>query len=271
MRLILILVLINVFWSCQKKESKSSSSTTVDPVSTSGGISGSVNGGSTTSGTTTSGTTTSGSTTGGAISGFSCSGDASDGVGSGLQLGIFDLTLAGYQNWFPGQVSGSPYWIPTVQESSLLFATDSRLKVRFKVLPQPIAPAPINVNGNLVYTEYCHGRQTGMAGDPFNYTKVRLKVALRDVLLNGSTYSLGAPYQHRIIDPISANYCSPVIDFSTVRNASAVATVVEVSEVKSDSTCQNNGTLCPAEAMVRRASCWSVKMQLATDQTQNLP
>jgi hypothetical protein len=201
-----------------------------------------------------------------------CTGSSSDGEGEGYSLHQFNLMLAGHQPWLPGTYSDplASQSMPTLTEASILFRSDSKLKVRFKVHSQPYPTAG---------QEYCYGRNTGQGSDAYPYTKLRFMVHLRDVLCTTpdpqnsnnclSGFYLGNRYRTQYIDPVNVDSCSPVIDFSAYRNQTPYGTVVEVEDVKADSTCQSNSTYCPAEKIVRAASCWRLTMQVATDYTQD--
>lgn len=205
----------------------------------------------------------------------SCTGTESDGQGSGLPIHHLDLMLAGHQSWAPlldAESDSDPLaraTMPTVEEASYLFQSDTRLRIRFKVLSQPYPT---------VGEEYCYGRSTGQASDPYNYTKLRFRVKLRDVVCNQvnsedpskcDSYSLGSAYRYQYIEPVNVGSCSNIIELGNLRNSTQWGTVIEVDDVKSDSTCQANDTYCPAEKIVRAASCWHMKLQIVTDYTQN--
>lgn len=240
----------------EQEEASSSPSQEVTITNTTGGDGGSDGGGS---------------TGGGSNTGTTCSGTSTDGQGDGYPLHQFNLFLAGHQSWMPGEYSDSlaSQTMPTIREASILFKSDSRLKVKFKVHSQPYPTAG---------EEYCYGRASGQASDAYNYTKLRFKVHLRDVLCNTpdpqnsnnclSGFYLGNRYRTQFVDPISVDSCSPVIDFGSFRNQTQYGTVVEIEDVKADSTCQANNTFCPAEKIVRAASCWRMTMQVSTDFTQ---
>ena len=144
------------------------------------------------------------------------------------------------------------------------------LKVRLKVHSQPFPTAG---------EEYCYGRNTGSPADQFSYTKLRFRVHLRDVLCNNpdpvnpnnclSGFYLSNRYRTQYIDPINVDGCSNPIDLGAIRNQTQFGTIIEVEDVKSDSTCQANGTFCPAEKIVRTASCWRMTLQVVTDFTQD--
>jgi hypothetical protein len=249
------------------KNSSNSSNTEVDT------ISGGNNNSNGETNTTDTNTTSSTSSNSGQSS--NCTGTEADGQGDGLPIHHLDLMLAGHQTWAPRTYDGtythplSRATMPTVEEASYMFQSDSRLRIRFKVLSQPYPTAG---------EEYCYGRSTGQASDPYVYTKLRFRIKLRDVICNQvnsedpskcDSYGLGTAYRYQYIEPIDVGTCSNVIELGNLRNSTQWGTVIEVDDVKSDSTCQANDTYCPAEKIVRAASCWHMKLQIVTDYTQN--
>jgi hypothetical protein len=226
------------------------------------------NGGGTTGSTGNTGTTgTNGST--GTGTGTTCYGTQSDGSGTGTPIHHLNLFLAGYQDWYP-QYNGdslAQQTFITPQEASILFSSDSRLRVRFMVKPQPQPPSN---------QTYCYGRNTGVQIQ--HYGKLKFEIHLRDIQCsNGSTtscpsgqYVLGPRYGGPIyVGPIDVDSCSPVIDLGHLRNQSNFGTTVEVAAVKSDQYCQINGTFCESEKNVRSIDCWQMTMQVVTDSTQD--
>lgn len=212
--------------------------------------------------------------------GSTCHGNENDGAGPGYPIFHFNLLLSGGVSWVPNNYANSMAYESNLnlEEGSIFFRSDSRLRVRFKTEAQPNPPTG---------QKYCYNRSTGMAADPADYTKLKFTLYLRDVLCNSvqtyppdpvtgetppptcNSYSLGSRYRTRIVGPVNVGSCSEVIDLGHLRNSSDWGTVVEVAYVKSDSTCQYNGTHCPAEDDVRSASCWNMTMQVVTDHTQN--
>jgi hypothetical protein len=204
-------------------------------------------------------------------SGATCYGNSQDGQGNGFAIPSRYINYAGHQSWLPTSemvaAGASGYGGISYQEAQALFTSDGRLRVRFKVEPQYVA-----TSGEVG----CYGRETGQVGDQFNYTKLKFTVYLRDVQCtstNGdgscASYALGPRYNPQFLGPIDVNACSPIIELGQIRNASQYGTVVEVSDVRSDSTCQANGTYCPSDKIVRRASCWTMKVQIVTDYSQD--
>jgi len=203
-----------------------------------------------------------------------CTGTTADGVGDGGSIFTQDLFLAGGQSWVPGTYTNplATQTMPSIHNASLLFKSDARLKVRFKVNSQPTPPQGTS-------DEYCYGRTNGVI-DSFLYTKLKFQVILRDVLCDSpdpsnsnnclSQFYLGSPYQTQISQPVSVDSCSQVFDIGARRNQTQFGTVVEIADVRSDNTCQYNGTFCPAGQSVRPQSCWHMTMQISTDYTQDL-
>lgn len=209
----------------------------------------------------------------GTSTGSSCTGTSSDGQGDGYSLHYFNLMLAGHQNWVPGTYSNNlaTQTMPTIAEAGILFRSDSKLKVRLKVHSQPNPTAG---------EEYCYGRAVGQGSDTYTYTKLRFQVHLRDIICDNDTepsnpntcqsgFRLGNPYRTQYVDPVSVDSCSPIMDFGAYRSGSSYGTVVEVNNVQADSDCQLNGDHCPADLIVRAASCWRMTLQLSTDYTQD--
>ncbi len=202
-----------------------------------------------------------------------CSGTSSDGMGDGYAIHSLNLFLAGHQAWLPGTYSDplAQQTMPTIKQAGLLFKSDTKLKIRFKVNAQPFPTAG---------EEYCYGRDTEQPADQYPYTKLRFRVHLRDVICldnpapanpdNCQSYGLGDRYRTQIVEPISEGTCGPIIDLGPIRNQTVYGTTIEVEDVKADSACQAGAEYyCPAEKIVRAASCWSMTLQVVTDYTQD--
>jgi hypothetical protein len=261
---LLTLSLINTACIDQQTTTSSGSNAGGDPSTQS-------TGGDGTGGTTGNGGTDGGSTDGGGGytgTGATCYGTSADGQGPGTPIHHMNLFLAGFQDWYP-QVNSDPLasTFITPQEASILFSSDSRLRVRFMAKTQPIPPSN---------QTYCYGRNTGAGIPP--YGKLKFEIWLRDITCStGSTtscasgnYQLGPRYGGPIfVGPIDVNNCSDVIDLGHLRNQSAFGTTIEVAAVKSDQTCNANGTFCPAEKNVRSQDCWQMTLQVVTDSTQD--
>lgn len=262
--LITMLTLSLIVTSCIDQKTSTSSGGTVT-TQTNGD-----NGGGTTGTNGSGGTTgTNGGTSGYTGTGATCNGDTSDGQGPGTPIHHLNLFLAGYQDWKPqiNNDSLAQMTFITPQEASILFSSDSRLRVRFIVKDQPQPPSN---------QTYCYGRNTGTQIQ--HYGKLKFEIYLRDVLCStGSTtscpsnsYVLGPRYGGpTFVGPVNVNECSPVIDLGDLRNQSNFGTTIEVAAVKSDQYCQINGSFCEAEKNVRSIDCWQMTMQVVTDSTQD--
>lgn len=280
---ILLIASLLALASCLQQETISTGETTETVVTNDNNGSTGNNGTTGTTGNTTSTTgNTTGSTTGNTTgntgntgntpgNGATCFGSTQDGQGTGFPLREVEMIMAGGQSWRAGISGNSGVYGDFYNEvqMGLLLASDSKLRVRFKVKPQPIANAG---------QEYCHGRSTGQSGDRYQYTKLKFSVHLRDVICssfnsNGQCQSayLGGRYASRIVDAADVNSCTPIMDLGHLRNTgnNIIATSIEVDDVRSNSTCLLNGsTNCNFADKVRDASCWNVRMQVATDFTQ---
>lgn len=240
--------------SCQPEKSSSGSSSSDDDTNTTDTVNNNNNGGNSTQVPA------------------NCTGTTADGTGEGYSIHQFSLMLAGHQSWMPGTYADSlaQQTMPTLSEASIIFKSDARLRVRLKVKSQPYPTAG---------EEYCYGRATGQPADEFPYTKLRFRVHLRDIMCDDvdptnpnnclSALYLGPRYRTQYIDPVSVNFCSPVVDLGSLRNTTQFGTTIEVEDVKADSSCQANDDYCPAEKIVRAASCWHMVLQVVTDYTQD--
>lgn len=198
-------------------------------------------------------------------------------------LHVLNIMMAGQVNWLPGSnytyfVDGSDPVID-LQLAQVLFATDSRLKLRFKVMPQPNT---IGMND-----EFCYGRNSGVA-DQFQYKKLKFNVRLRNIvkttffifgISSFTNTTVSSHYHTRTIGPLDVGSLSEVIDLSLNRDDTSLGTVVEIANVRADSECQyhtaNNDSArmagaCPAETLVREQSCWHLEMQVSTNETRDM-
>ncbi len=243
-----ILLCLLLITSCVKETTNTSTEKTSgnDPVYT----------GSSSGGTTTG--TTSSSTSGGSST---CYGNTQDGDGSGnAPLQVKDIQLAGKHDWIP--VNGTPPDGQISYDLAQIFlnSVDNVLKVRAKVLAQPST---------------CPQKDTGSPTYPL-YTKLRFKI--RFYHLNQQTNELEpTQFFYEPENPISVDSCSQIFDIPYKTEISLVyagPVVMGVEDVRSDFECQFHGEggttpRCPAEKEVTSNSCWRIKLQWATDATDN--
>jgi len=212
-------------------------------------------------------------------------GNGGNGGNGGVPPYEYEIMMAGDKTnptvelpWHPGiRKSGNSlgFFFGSTTQAIPYFASDSRLKVRFKALAQPYVPSG---------STYCQGRATGQASDAYNYTKLKFTVFLRDIICtnysNGSCTNsyLGSRYRSKTIGPVDVDSYSEVYNYGSIRNTgnNIEGTAVEIAYVRADSTCQYSRNRnpsseygCEAEIKVRNASCWNMVMQVSTDYTQD--
>ncbi len=270
--------------ACTEKVVTDSSSQTNNPVSSTGGTNGGTTAGSTT-GTTTGGTTA-GSTTGTSVGGTT--------GGTPANVFKFNVMLSGRP-----YVDQAPYWFPGFYPSDYsssihggdflqissgninVFKSDFRFKARVKVLSEP--PVTGGVQSCFLRTSGSNNSTT------FPYSKLKLEVAIRDVIFNASnsSYTIGSRYASKNLDSVSVNTFSSVLDWSKNQfptrtpatgndNSSAgplqsgiVGHVLEVHNIMSDTEhLQNGGTTVFKYHPNTR--CWKLELELATDLTQDI-
>jgi len=199
-----------------------------------------------------------------------------DQYGSGLPIHEYDLFLAGHQSWTPGTYTNNLALstMPDFKQASILFKSDSRLKIRFQVKSQEVPTAS---------EEYCFGRNTVEAADKEEYTKLKFDIKLRDILCKttvtnagsanatcpGNDFELGVAYGTQSIGAVSVDNLSGIIDLGSSRNNTDFGTAIEVTNVKSDNECLGYDSNCPTEKIVKAGSCWHMKMYISTDYTKD--
>lgn len=200
-------------------------------------------------------------------------GTCSSASGTGYDLRKGTITLAGGMMYSPlnpwGTLGDSQYtsifhthnnshFLVSADEAKQFFASDAKLKVRFKIRPQP---AVSKSQGT-----WCLGRQTGMASDPYGYKSLKFNVALRGLNEDGTL----KPYFEGT-KQVSAgvNSCTPAVDFSGLAQNHPHGVVVVVSDVQSDQSCWY-GSDCTAFGQVRTASCWQMDVEVSVDGTKDI-
>lgn len=288
---LLLLTLALIAVGCNTKTTKSTNTNTgiYNPYSN-GTTTGTVNGGITAGGTT--GTNNGGTQTGGTgywpwtytpetkpIPSIVCSNLSTTGETCSdfdtvySTIPTYPIIIAGGQTWGPGlNPSGnvSVGVFPTVNEMVAVTQTDTKLRVRFRMLAQP-KPT--------VGKEYCYGRATGQNADYCPYSKLKLQVgavpkAVWQDHLNGNNPYLGnymRTITHDGSNGISSGRCSVWYDLPHTPGADYV---IVVKEISSDNECRYQTGLgntshvsCPNNTVVRAASCTSFEMQIQTDYT----
>ncbi len=285
------LLLLTGLVACQEKTSTSSSSGGSSgglPVVTTAGSTG----GSTTSGTTTGGSTTSGTTTGGSTTSGTTTGGSTTGGTSTASFKI-DVVMSGGKPWSYGEVpfdfnsdfNSTGYTAGdffTLNSNTANFVTtDSVFKARVRVKDEPV------VTGSLSQKLLCSQRSRSSPNNcvvngqnrACAYTRLSYKVAIRDIYVSGSTYTLGLPYATRTISNQSLNTTSPVMDWSQgivpglnpvgPQGQQIAGYSLYVFDVQSNNACLSSPTSssCPMAVHPTKA-CWNIEIELATD---NIP
>jgi hypothetical protein len=271
--------------SCQETPAPSNGSSTNTLGWTTGGSGGSTtgfnDGGSTTGfndgGSSTDGSTTGGSTTttttagsgGGFGSGSTCYGSAADGDNSGMYPIIdYSLNLPGQVNWQPTTTATAGQLLID-QYSMAAFTTNYRLRFRVKINAQPSS---------------CPNKPSGTVSYPY-YSKLKFDVNFHTI--NTQTGELSAPFDTLPNQMVDVNGCSQIWtmnqpgipgDFQNPSTAGPI--YVSISNVRTDYECQYYDLendpenyyydfYCPAERVARSFSCWSMKLQVVNDNTDD--
>lgn len=173
------------------------------------------------------------------------------------------MTIVGKTWYNPTDSVASSYMntsslLRSVNGAKQLFETDSFLKVRFKVQPQPEASNA---------SPYCYGRQSGasIAG----YTKLQFNVQLMGTKANGAVQ-----YEPIGTYTIGVNNCTPAIDLSSYASQYPGGIYLIVQSVK------GNQAYFPADydyqgfknvasyADIRSQDCWVLDVEVAADGTK---
>jgi hypothetical protein len=149
--------------------------------------------------------------------------------------------------------------LKSVEKAKTFFMTDSMLKVRFKVHPQPDSAKSTSV---------CSGRVSGnstIAG----YTKLKFNVQVVGVASNNSIVTEPLGY-HTVV----VNSCSPGIDLSPYKAMYPNGIYLIISDVRgnqgqypadySTKGWTNSDSFVP----IRSSDCWSMDLEVAADGTK---
>jgi hypothetical protein len=148
----------------------------------------------------------------------------------------------------------------SVAQAKMFFITDSVLKLRIKVKPQPEASQSNTM---------CAGRNMPGTKIP-GYTKLKYNVKVYSVSsANAVSYmaTLG-PFTTAI------NACSDAIDLSNYQEQSPTGIVITVEQVQSNQECSgsfwtaNGFSQCNSFGNVRSFDCWSMDFEVAADGTK---
>jgi hypothetical protein len=150
--------------------------------------------------------------------------------------------------------------LKSVPQAKLFFLTDSVLKFRVKINPEP--------DSSGTSQNVCYGRNSGtyLAG----YTKLQYAVKVYGVNANNGFSYLGTlgPYTTNV------NNCSPAIDLSAYQESSPNGIMVAIYDVKENKNCSpwnwdaNGWNNCSNFNKIRSMECWSMDFEVAADGTK---
>jgi hypothetical protein len=173
------------------------------------------------------------------------------------------MTIVG-KSWYNPSSPEAPSYMNTssrlrsVNEAKILLSTDSFLKVRFKVRPQPESSSS---------SPYCYNRQPGspVAG----YTKLQFNVRLVGQRANGTI-----DYEPLGTHTIGVNSCTPGIDLSYYKGIYPQGLYLIVENVKGNTAFFPNNYESFGFRDVNQfvdvptKDCWSLDVEVAADGTK---
>lgn len=196
-----------------------------------------------------------------------------NGLASALETRKGTITIAGAgRNSADPETEYSPFhphapnylntssMLKSVGQAKMFFLTDSILKLRVKVLPEPESHGATGV---------CYNRGSGSYVP--GYTKLQYYVTVYGTSSNNAVTYLGqrGPFT------TSVNNCSDAIDLSEFKEASPTGLIVTINQVKENKNCSNqsywdaNGWAgCSLFNKVRSMECWSMEFEVAADGTK---
>ncbi len=208
-------------------------------------------------------------------------------TGSGFDLRKGTITLGGGNTYYipggdvtfskrfasPNNVISSPtsmsayssnmsYFLATIDEAKNFYATDSKLRVRFKVRPQPVPP---------VGQTWCYNRQTGQTQDNWGYTLLRYSVSVvglnkNDTLKTQNGYPI---FENTKTVNTNVYTCSNTMDFSGLNQKHPYGLVLAIHDVQTDQACWYSSG-CTGYKTLRRASCWQMDVEASVDTTKDI-
>jgi hypothetical protein len=208
-------------------------------------------------------------------------------TGSGYDLRKGTITLGGDNTWYipggdttyksrTGDELSSPSdlsafstnissFLISASEAKQFYDTDSKLKVRFKIRPQPVP-----TKGEA----WCYNRQTGLSQDTWGYTLLKFSVSLVGLNADGSLKKSGNYPVFESTKSVTANVgsCTEAIDFSGDNQRNPYGVVLVIHDVQSDQSCWYNtgSSKCTGYKTLRRASCWQMDIEASVDGTKDI-
>jgi len=214
---------------------------------------------------------------------FSCTSP----TGSGYDLRRGTITLAGDNTWyvpdgdttyssrsgdslsdptdFAAFSNNTSSFLITAAEAKKFYDTDAKLKVRFKIRPQPKP-----TKGET----WCYNRMTGQAQDTWGYTLLKFNVSVVGLNEDGTLKKSGIYPILESTKSVTASVgtCSTSIDFSGDNQRHTYGMVLVIHDVQSDQSCLYNtgSSKCTGYKTLRRASCWQMDVEASVDGTKDI-
>jgi hypothetical protein len=174
------------------------------------------------------------------------------------------ITLAGGYWYNPSSAEAPNYMntsslLKSVPGAKMFFMTDSMVKVRFKVHPQPDSANSTSV---------CYGRVTGQSTIA-GYTKLKFNVQVVGVRADNTTVTEPLGYY-----TVGVNSCSPGIDLSSFKSMYPNGIYVIISDVRANQGqypadySTKGWTNSDSYSLVRSGDCWSMDLEVAADGTK---
>ncbi len=162
--------------------------------------------------------------------------------------GKYDPSLPGFKN--------TTSILTSVETAKTFFMTDSVLKVRFKVLPQPDATS-----------DACYDQVQGKSTIP-GYTKLTFTVSLKGV---NADNTLMAATEYLGPQTATVNSCTSALDLSYFKAKYPNGVVLLIDQVMANQNCwygANGFESCNAMKLVRSSDCWALDVEVAADGTK---
>lgn len=173
-------------------------------------------------------------------------------TGTGLTSGSIE-----YNPLTAGNYLTTSTMLKSVSGAKTFFLTDSMLKLRIKVKPQPASAQTSTM---------CYGRVPG-ATIP-GYTSLRYRVKVYGVTASNSMNFLADLGEFTT----GVNSCSQAIDLSYYKEVSPSGVVVSIDKVQANQNCwassYNGYAGCTLYRNVRSIDCWSMDFEVAADGTK---
>lgn len=152
--------------------------------------------------------------------------------------------------------------LKSVANAKMFFLTDSVLKLRVKVKPEPNATGTYGTSG------VCYNRGTGAYQS--GYTKLQYTVKVYGATASNGWVYLGTKGTYTT----GVNSCSPAIDLSDYKESSPTGVFVVIDNVQENKNCSpwswNSAGWgnCSNFNKVRSMECWSMEFEVAADGTK---